>query len=370
MVFKCISHHNGAHAIVDRETIGGRLLRYLGAVVAVLAVLIAAGVVATGHQRSASASEEPYVSEEVQFLQLLNQYRRDNGVEPLLLSDAISVAAEHHSQDMAEYGFFAHTTAASSHYPVGSQPWDRMRAEGYDYNTLMGENIAVGCESAERCFELWRTSPSHNAAMLDGNYRVIGVARLNIAGSVHGWYWTTDFGATVDPSSHAPGESSQEEREKPLEDGGGIENGGMSSKAVWEQEAIDHAELILPEVGYARLGDYDNGRDKLWQKIRVPENSELSYRIKIETNEQQLVAGNPSDYLKVRLMDGQGEQLAVLEKYTDADAGGGWRRETVDLSRFAGRTVYLSFFVETDPLLTTAFYLDRVALEDKEQSSS
>ncbi len=39
-------------------------------------------------------------------------------------------------------------------------------------------------------------------------------------------------------------------------------------------------------------------------------------------------------------------------------------------SRFAGRTIYLSFFVETDPLLTTAFYLDQVALEDEEKSSS
>jgi uncharacterized protein YkwD len=343
------------------------LSRYLGAVVAVLAVLIVAGVV--GGERSASASEEPYDSEEVHFLELLNEYRQANGVEPLLLSDTISVAAEHHSQDMAQYSFFAHTTASSSHYPVGSKPWDRMRTEGYDYNTLMGENIAVGCESAEHCFELWRTSPSHNAAMLDGNYRVIGVGRVNVEGSVHGWYWTTDFGARVDPSSHAPGEST------PPKDGGGIENGKMSSKGVWVQEAIDHAELILAEEGYARLGDYDNGRDELWQKIRVGENnSELSYRIKIETTEHQPLAGAPpSDYLKVRLMDRQGEQLEVLKMYTEADAdeaggGGGWRSERIDLpSRFGGRSVYLSFLVETDELLTTAFYLDRVALHNNEE---
>jgi uncharacterized protein YkwD len=341
------------------------LVRYLGAVVAVLAVLIAAGVLAIGHQRSASASSEVYDPEEVQFLHLINEYRQANGIGPLLLSDTIAVAAEHHSQDMAHYSFFAHITAASSHYPVGYHPWNRMREGGYHYNTLMGENIAAGCESAERCFELWRNSPSHNAAMLDGNYRVIGIARLYVPGSVHGWYWTTDFGATVDPSSHAPGEST------PPQDGFGIENGGMSSKAVWQQKATDDAELILFSAegeGYARLGDYDNGRDELRQKVRVGENSsELSYWIKIETNEQQLVPGEPSDSLKVRLMDGQGEQIEVLKRYTDADAGGGWRRETVDLSRFAGRTVYLSFLVETDELLTTAFYLDRVALHNNEE---
>ncbi len=282
----------------------------------------------------------------------------------------MAVAARHHSHDMARYSFFGHITASSSYYPAGFQPWDRMRAEGYDYNTRMGENIAVGCESAERCFELWRNSPAHNAAMLDGRYRVIGVARLNVPGSR--WYWTTDFGGTVDPSSHAPAESSQRrEEEEPVKDGPGIENGEMNGKAVWEQEATDEAELIL-KGGYARLGDYDNGEDDLRQKIRVgKKHTELSYQIKIETTE--LVGGHPSDHLVVRLMDrNKGEYLlAVVKSYSNKDAGGGWRRETVDLpSRLAGRTLYLSFYVETDPLLTTAFYLDGVVLENKEQSSS
>jgi hypothetical protein len=54
----------------------------------------------------------------------------------------------------------------------------------------------------------------------------------------------------------------------------------------------------------------------------------------------------------------------VLERYTDGDAGG-WRHETVDLSDFAGRTVYLSFFVETDPVLRTTFYVDKVSLQER-----
>jgi uncharacterized protein YkwD len=83
---------------------------------------------------------------------------------------------------MAEYGFCAHYTVASSYYPAGSAPWDRMWTGGYDNNTLIGENIAVGCESAKRCFELWGSSPSHNAAMLDGRFRVIGIARIKRSG--------------------------------------------------------------------------------------------------------------------------------------------------------------------------------------------
>ena len=117
-------------------------------------------------------------------------------------------------------------------------------------------------------------------------------------------------------------------------------------------------DLILD--GRALLGDYDDGKDDLRQEIRVGENTELSYDIRIETNEHR----HPSDRLLVRLTNRNGEQLDVLREYSDGDAGG-WRRETVDLTRFAGRTVYLSFLVETDPMLRTAFYLDGVTLDNE-----
>ncbi len=75
----------------------------------------------------------------------------------------------------------------------------------------------------------------------------------------------------------------------------------------------------------------------------------------------------PSDYLVVQLVDEQGERLAIVKSYTEKDAGSGWRRESLDLSRFAGKTVYLSFLMETVSLFTSAFYLDGVALEDNEE---
>jgi uncharacterized protein YkwD len=329
------------------------MLRYLLVVASVLVVMIASGQ---------SASATPYDAEELQFLQMINAYRQSYGLGNLLLSDTLSVSSERHSQDMARYRFFAHNTVASSYYPVGATPWYRMQAEGYDYRTSWGENIAAGCESAERCFQLWRNSPSHNAAMLDGDYRVIGIARVQRTGLMGRWYWTTDFGGAVDPTAHAPGESPPAEksneqpqvRERPAEDGVGLENGEMSRDGVWRQRATDHADLILD--GHARLGDYDNGTDELSQKIRIGENTRLAYGIKITTDELL----PPFDSLVVRLTNAEGKQIAVLERY-GGDAGG-WRRERVDLSRFAGRTVYLSFHAETDAAGLTAFYVDDVVL--------
>jgi uncharacterized protein YkwD len=334
------------------------MLRHLKMVAALLAVLIA-GVAASDQ----SAGATSYDSEELRFLQLINDYRQNYGLGKLLLSDTLSVSSERHSQDMARYQFFAHNTVASSYYPVGASPGDRIQADGYNYRTVWGENIAVGCESAERCFELWRNSPSHNAAMLDGNYRVIGIARLQGAGPIPHWYWTTDFGGVADSTAHAPGESppaeqtNEQQAVRERSDGGGLENGKMNGDAVWREQATDHADLILD--GHARLGDYDNGRDELRQKIRVGQNTELVYGIKITADEPL----PPFDRLLVRLTNEEGKQIAVLQRYGGGDAGG-WRRDRVDLSRFAGRTVYLSFLAETDAAGLTAFYVDEVVLRE------
>ncbi len=345
-------------------------------VVAVAAVLIS--VLAAGKSGSAATSYDP---EELQFLQLINAYRQEHGAGPLILSDTLAVAAEHHSEDMGEYDFFAHNTLASSYYPAGAQPWDRMAAEGYNYNTIRGENLATGTETAEEAFEAWRESPSHNAAMLDGRYRVIGIARVYEPDGNHAWYWTTDFGGALDPTSHAPGESpqTQEEQqspenvepekeptqrvtEKPPSDEAGIENGAMNGSAVWEQKARDGADLIL-DGGHARLGGYDDGADELRQKIRVGKNTGLAYEVKIETAESETAeSGRSSDWMRVRITNEKGEQLAVLRRYTAAQTDG-WQRQTIDFSRFAGRTVYVSFRVRTDPTLLTTFYLDNVVLD-------
>jgi uncharacterized protein YkwD len=338
-----------------------RVPRYTWVVLATITLLVA-GIAGFGQ----SADADSYDTEELQFLELINGYREENGLRPLTLSDTLAVAAERHSEDMARYSFFAHITAESSYYQAGDEPWDRMEAEGYDYDTYKGENIAVGYETAEEAFRAWRESPSHNHAMLDDRYRVIGIARINDPDSVHGWYWTTDFGGTPDPTSHKPGEdpgsgdSPNGDKSRATEDGPDLENGEMDGDAVWEQRARDEAELIVD--GHARLGDDDEGRDELSQQVRVEKDSRLTYTIRIETKEQS----HPSERLLVRLTDRNGEQLAVLERYSDADEGG-WTRETVDLSEFAGRTVYLSFLVETDPMLRTAFDVDNVSVEEKDR---
>ena len=151
------------------------------------------------------AAAQAYSAEEAQFLVLINQYRAQNGLQPLLVSDVITVACYRHNSDMAKYSFFDHSSLQSDYYPPGAAPWDRMRAEGYNYNTYMGENIAAGYATAAAVFEAWRNSPGHNANMLGANFKVIGISLKEVPGSHYRYYWTTDFGGYVDPSAHTIG---------------------------------------------------------------------------------------------------------------------------------------------------------------------
>lgn len=136
--------------------------------------------------------------EEQAFLDLLNNYRQQNGVGPLLAEPSLTDAARWMSADMGTHAYFSHTDS------LGRNPWDRMAAFGYNYNTWRGENIAAGTSSAQTVFDLWRNSSGHNANMLSSNYRVIGIGRVYTPGSPYGWYWTTDFGGYVPNPSPPP----------------------------------------------------------------------------------------------------------------------------------------------------------------------
>ncbi|RJQ42870.1 MAG: CAP domain-containing protein [Gaiellales bacterium] len=141
------------------------------------------------------SSAQAYDNEELEFLTLINNYRAQNGLPALTLSTSLSNAAEGHSYDMAVRNYFSHTSQD------GRSPWDRIRAAGYGYNTWLGENIAAGYSTAATAFEAWRNSPGHNANMLSGNFRAIGIGRYYQAGSTYGWYWTTDFGGVSEDST-------------------------------------------------------------------------------------------------------------------------------------------------------------------------
>jgi len=147
-----------------------------------------------------SACSSDLDSEKSNFLALINQYRQDNGVAPLKISSALTTAAQLHSEDMAAHNYFSHDSLD------GRTPIDRMRAAGYNYNTYYGENIAAGTSlyTAQSVFNAWKSSPGHNANMLNPDFVVIGIGIAYNESSQYKYYWTTDFGGYDDSGPPPP----------------------------------------------------------------------------------------------------------------------------------------------------------------------
>jgi len=158
----------------------------------VIAVLALAAI--AGSARPAAALD----GEEQAFLGMINQYRAQNGLGALTASGTLNTASLWMSQDMGANAYFSHTDSQ------GRDPFTRMAAFGYGHNTWKGENLAAGADSAQSAFDLWKGSPGHNANMLNGNFKAIGIGRANVPGSPFGWYWTTDFGGFVDGAAPPP----------------------------------------------------------------------------------------------------------------------------------------------------------------------
>jgi uncharacterized protein YkwD len=140
-------------------------------------------------------------AQEAEFLRLINDYRRQNGLNPLSASRKLNIASYNHSLDMGQRNYFSHNTP--SPYPSGQTGpafTDRMRAAGYTSYTRAAENIAAGNSTALATFNQWKNSSGHNANMLDPNLTQIGIGFATVSGSKYTYYWTTDFANGSDSS--------------------------------------------------------------------------------------------------------------------------------------------------------------------------
>jgi uncharacterized protein YkwD len=166
------------------------------ALAAVIAAVAGALVLTAGPGGTSAAA--PLDSQEQQFLDLLNQYRQQNSLGTVTIDTRLQDAADWMSNDMGVNDYFSHTDS------LGRDPFQRMAAFGYNYNTWKGENIAAGYGTAASVFDAWKNSSGHNANMLNANYKVVGIGRIQVPGSPYGTYWTNDFGGYLAPGTPAP----------------------------------------------------------------------------------------------------------------------------------------------------------------------
>lgn len=104
-----------------------------------------------------------------QIVDLTNQQRINQGLEPLNLDSQLTNAAYQKAQDMLAKDYWAHVS------PTGEQPWAFINRAGYEY-LYAGENLARDFSDAPSTINAWMASPTHKDNIINPHYADIGVA--------------------------------------------------------------------------------------------------------------------------------------------------------------------------------------------------
>lgn len=115
---------------------------------------------------------------EAQVLTAINQLRREQGLTPLRLNRALSLAALGHSVSMAEHGFFRHAGYDGSSFWRRIKPRYRPRPGAY---WGVGENMVWASPglSSDQALQMWLNSPPHRKNLLTPAWREIGLGGVH-----------------------------------------------------------------------------------------------------------------------------------------------------------------------------------------------
>ncbi|WP_083954002.1 SafA/ExsA family spore coat assembly protein [Cytobacillus eiseniae] len=121
---------------------------------------------------------------EEEVVQLVNQERAKNGLQPLKSNWELARVARYKSQDMLDRKYFDHNS------PTYGTPFQMMKSFGITYRSA-GENIAAGQSTAKEVVQAWMNSEGHRKNILSSTYTEIGVGYVK--GGSYSHYWTQMF---------------------------------------------------------------------------------------------------------------------------------------------------------------------------------
>ncbi len=103
------------------------------------------------------------------LISLTNGDRATSELGLLRTNPLLTLAAQAKANDMAQKGYFAHTS------PDGTTSWAWFKQVGYNYS-YAGENLAVDFSDSTDVENAWLNSPTHRANLLNSHYTEIGIA--------------------------------------------------------------------------------------------------------------------------------------------------------------------------------------------------
>lgn len=120
---------------------------------------------------------------------VINAYRRKNGLKPLRLNVALTEAAKAHSRDLAKWDRISHFGSD------GSNPWDRVKRAGFNAK-VAAENVGTGQTSIDEVMKGWQTSPGHNKNLLLADADQMGIALVQDPKTEFKTFWTLVVGSS------------------------------------------------------------------------------------------------------------------------------------------------------------------------------
>ena len=98
-----------------------------------------------------SISTQSFTNTGNDYVDLINQIRADNGLNPLSINNNLVSAASIRAEEASQY-------------------WSHTRPDGSKWNTVSpattGENLAFGYNNANDCIDAWMNSPTHKSVLL------------------------------------------------------------------------------------------------------------------------------------------------------------------------------------------------------------
>jgi uncharacterized protein YkwD len=159
-------------------------------------------------QPLAPAAVKPEISidpEERRLLELIDGYRRAEGLGPLGASIALTRASEWMTLDMARYGYLGERDA------LGRGAKERARAFGFPGESAPAEEAslsAAGALDARRVLEQWASTEPGRRTLQNPVWKRAGVARL-FDPQTETWRWNLTLGAYWDKTVPLAGEDDE-----------------------------------------------------------------------------------------------------------------------------------------------------------------
>lgn len=125
--------------------------------------------------------ESDVIAYEKEVVRLVNEIRRERGLNELTYDWELSRVARYKSEDMRRNGYFSHTS------PTYGSPFQMMKSFGINYRSA-AENIAKGYATPKAVVDGWMNSSGHRANILNPSFTHIGVGYVS-----DGKYWTQMF---------------------------------------------------------------------------------------------------------------------------------------------------------------------------------